>query len=163
MNPTDAILLGVLAVAAARGAVRGFVSETMGVAAIVIGFAGAALLATPVTTFLGAELRLASPLREAAGFVAGFCVVYLPVLLIGALVAGFWRRGFAGVVNRAGGLVVGSLKWALVLALMLVALDAGGARGVLPGRDESRVAAALAEALTVPLRVADQRGDQAEG
>jgi membrane protein required for colicin V production len=163
MNPTDAILLLVLIVAAVRGAVRGFLAETFGLLAIVLGLAGGALLAPALAEFLGAKLHLASPLLEVAAYVGGFFALHLPVLLLGILLGGVWKRGLAGVVNRAGGLVVGSLKWTLVLALFLVALDAAAGRDALPGRDASRLAAVLEEALTIPLRVGDERGAEAEG
>lgn len=163
MNPTDAILLLVLIVAAVRGAVRGFLAETFDLLAIVSGVVGGALLAPALVDFLDAKLDLASPLLEVTAYAGGFFALHLPVFLAGVLLGGLWKRGLAGVVNRTGGLVVGSLKWALVLALFLVTLDATAGRDALPGRAESRLAAVLEDALTIPLRVGAERGAEAEG
>lgn len=163
INPTDAVIALVLLAAAARGAVRGFVAETFGVLAIAAGFAGGVLLAPTLQEWLGADAGLEPSVRAAAAFVAGFFAAYLPVYVIGLAAARFLRRGLAGALNRAGGLVAGSLKWALVLALALVVIDVGAGRDVLPGGAESRLAAVLGDALAIPLRVGDGTGDGAAG
>ena len=163
MNPTDAILLFVLVLAALRGASRGFVAEAFGLIAIAAGLAGGAMLAPALAARLTEQLEMQSPVGEAVAFTGGFFAVYLPLLLAGLVAGRFWRKGLAGVLNRSGGLVVGALKWALVLALGLLALDASGYDDVLPGREESRLAAALGEALKLPLRIDAGRGDGAEG
>ena len=155
----DVVLLLLLAVAAIRGAVRGFVAESVGVLALVGGFAGALVLAETLAAPVGGSLGLEPPWRSAAGFVAGFFVVFLVVQLVGALIARLRMRGAAGVLNRACGAALASFKWAVVLALLLGVASAIDAVPAIPGHEESQVAAWLEGSLRWPLRVAAVGGD----
>jgi uncharacterized membrane protein required for colicin V production len=162
----DLVALGILAIFAVIGAVRGGLRTGMGLLALVVGYVSAVMLAPVIGPPLGAALGvsewIAVPLGGTLGFVAG----YAGTALLGALLRRFVeapdgerspRDRFLGACFGAvrGGLVVLLVSW---LALWLDALRASGGSAPVPPVAESAAARVTGEVVERGLGAA--LGDQ---
>lgn len=141
MHYLDILIPAVLLLAAIRGATRGFFVEVSGAAALGAGLLAAAML---TSAWLPAPTPGMSPAPEMVLFAfAGICIAtYVGVLFVSTLLSRVWMRGWRGLIGRSAGAMVAVSKWAIVLTVSLLALQATAT----PGRvsiGKSQVASSL--------------------
>ncbi len=121
MTAVDWLAAGIVAVSCLAGLMRGFVREAASLAAWVLAFFAAKLLApqfAPLVPGLESE-----PLRYAAAIVAVFVFVLVLVGLGAVALSGMVRWAGLGTYDRFFGLMFGGLR--AVLVLLLLTLLAG--------------------------------------
>lgn len=120
MSVLDILLLVVLAVFAIRGFWRGFVRETMGLAALVGAGLAAALFASVGGAALVERDLVPPEVGTAAAGVGIFLVTYVGVNLVGVGVDRLARRLFLGPVLRVTGVLFALVKGGALLGLVLM-------------------------------------------
>ena len=119
MNIVDIILLVLLFLFALRGYFKGFFREAFSLAGLIVGFMAAVRYNHTVAT-LGEEYWNISPFAlKGAAFVAVFFVFYFLFNLLGWLFHYSEKFLFLQTLNRAGGIVIGIVKGAAVMALII--------------------------------------------
>lgn len=161
MSAVDVAIVFVLAVAALRGAYRGFAAEVLGLLAIAAGIFGAFMLAQPVADRILSGSGVDPRLRSGVAFVVAFLSFYLPILLVRAALARRSRAGWKTVPGRVLGAAVATLKWAVVVAVALLAVDTTTSEGTSPALANSRLAPILERTLFVPFEILEP--DSKEG
>ncbi len=149
MNTLDWIFIVVLALMGIRCMIKGFISEILSVAAVLVGlFAGLLLYKSVGAIFVGWGLP-ATPavLPGILGFAAAFAIAYLVVKLLERLLREGLEAAELGGVDRALGFVLGLAEGLAVVALILVAMQllqpifksVSGYAGLLEGSAFARV------------------------
>jgi membrane protein required for colicin V production len=139
----DLVVLGLVLLAAAAGAVGGGLRQVLKLAALVAGWAAARWLAPRLVRELEPRGSAAGALIVAGTFVAGWLVASLLALAIRRAVQG--EEEAPGRLDRLVGAVLGAAKGALVAWVLLSLLTLLGGRLVLgPLRVESRGSRAAA-------------------
>lgn len=118
MSGADGIIVAVVGLSTAIGLVRGFAREVMSVIVWVTAFVAALLLGEPVAHLLD--------LGAGLGTAAGFAIVFVAVLIAGAVVqrmlAKLVRSTGIGGTDRMLGSLFGALRGGLVVLVALIAL-----------------------------------------
>lgn len=122
MAVIDIVFAAVILFAAIRVAIRGFVTELMSMAALVLSIAAATLLAGPVANLID---RMFAP--SSWNQVIGFLVVFLTVYLIVKLLEGALERLVDRVnlesLDHALGLFLGLIEGIVVVLLIVYLLS----------------------------------------
>jgi membrane protein required for colicin V production len=116
----DVLLLVVLALFALRGFWRGFVRETMGLAALLGGIVGAALWADPLSVWAQTERLMPPELGPVAAGALVFLVLYVGLNLLGAGIDRMARRLYLTPVLRITGVLFATVKGAALLGVVLL-------------------------------------------
>jgi membrane protein required for colicin V production len=114
------LLLVLLVPFAMRGFWRGFCREGFGLAGLVVGVLLAAAATAPLSAALVARDLAAPPLARALAFATVLLGVVVVANVIGALADRLARALLLGGLNRAAGMVIGSLKGGAALGFGLV-------------------------------------------
>jgi membrane protein required for colicin V production len=125
MNTLDWIFVVVLALLGVRCMIKGFVSEVLSVAAILVGLlAGLFLYKAAGQLLVGWGLPATPQLLPAIlGFAAVFLLAFLVVKLIERLLREGIEAAELGGVDRVLGLVLGLAEGLLLVSLVLVAMS----------------------------------------
>jgi membrane protein required for colicin V production len=123
MSIADWIILGFLVISVVGAAIEGFFHEAFGLAGLVIGYVLAAWQYQRLADWFAPHLK--SPWL---GEIAGFLIIFFAVLIV----AGFAGRTARWVMKKAGlttidrflGALLGLLRGALVVAIVLTAVAA---------------------------------------
>jgi membrane protein required for colicin V production len=120
--PLDIFFFVIIVAAAVRGVIRGFVTESLAMAALILGVAMAVVFARPVAE------QLAGLWGESMwNYVAGFALVFLAVYLVVKLLEGLLQRLLETLslrpVDRLLGLVLGAGEGLLLVAIVLFLLN----------------------------------------
>lgn len=156
MSSVDVAIVVVLAVAAWRGADRGFTAEILGLLAIAAGTLGALTLSPPVADRILTGAGVDPRMRSGVSFVIAFLALYLPVVLVRAVLARRSRVGWKTVPGRALGAAVATLKWAVVVAATLTVVDVTTVAGTSPALENSRLAPVLERTLFAPFEIVER-------
>lgn len=121
MTALDFGVLGIVALSALLGLVRGAVKEMLSLLAWVIAYLAAKMFADTATRWLPSQLNNPA-LRHAAGFVLVFVVVMVLAMLLSMLLSASLKAIGLGMLDRLLGMVFGTLRGlAIVLILVLLA------------------------------------------
>jgi membrane protein required for colicin V production len=119
VNIVDVILLVLLSLFGLRGYFKGFFRETFSLAGLIVGFMAAVRYNHTVAT-LGEEYWRISPfILKGASFVAIFFAFYFFFNLLGWFFHHSEKLLFLQTLNRAGGIAIGVVKGAAVMALIV--------------------------------------------
>lgn len=119
MNIVDVILLVLLFLFGLRGYFKGFFRETFSLTGLIVGFM-AAVRYNHTVAMLGEEYWQISPfILKGASFVAIFFVFYFFFNLLGWFFHHSKKFLFLQTLNRAGGIAIGIVKGAALMALMV--------------------------------------------
>ena len=118
----DIIFLIVIVFALLRGAIRGFVTEILSMAAIIVGIAAAVLFSSPLSTIL-AEFLGESFWNQIIAFLILFLATYLLIKVIEGLIHSGVEKLRLGKLDRVLGFLLGALEGLLVVCLVLVVLQ----------------------------------------
>ncbi len=114
------IIVGIpLAYAAYRGFRSGIVAQSCGLLGLVAGV----WLASRYGEAAGLWMRVDPSAARVAGFVAILLLTLLGIALLGYLLKGLFRLAGLGPIDAVGGLLLGVVKMALILSLLLGAFE----------------------------------------
>ncbi|MCM1301004.1 MAG: CvpA family protein [Bacteroides cellulosilyticus] len=119
MNTIDFIVCLVLVLAVWKGWRRGFIVQLCSLTALVVGL----WLAARHGTAVGEWLRLDESVRTAGGFVAVLLVAMLSIAVAGRVLRRLFRFAGFGLLDVALGVVVCTLKYMLLVSVLLTAFD----------------------------------------
>lgn len=123
MSIADWIILGFLLISVIGAAIEGFFYEAFKLAGLVIGYLLAAWQYPRVAAWFAPHLK--SPwLGEIAGFLIIFFVVLIVAGIAGQIARWAMRKAGLSSIDRLLGAVLGLIKGALVVAIVLMALTA---------------------------------------
>ncbi len=120
MNGVDLALGLLLAVCALRGYWRGFLRESFGLLALIVGIAAAVRFAAIAAVAVQRYVHLPAAVDAGLAFVAIFVIVHTLVNLIGVLLDRLTGALYLRGINRLAGAAFGAGKAAAVLALILL-------------------------------------------
>lgn len=120
MNGVDLALGLLLAVCALRGYWRGFLRESFGLLALIVGIAAAIRFAAIAAVVVQRYVGLPAAVDAGLAFVTIFVIVHTVINLIGVLLDRLTGALFLRGINRLAGAVFGAGKAAAVLALILL-------------------------------------------
>lgn len=124
MNIIDSILLLLLCLFGLRGYFKGLFREAFSFLGLVIGFAASLRYDRWVAESLAAYHYFPEVLVKPLSFVAIFILVYFAFSLTGWMLHRFAQFLLLHVVDRAGGVLIGTGKGLAILALFLFLLNA---------------------------------------
>jgi len=117
----DFIFIIVILLALVRGALRGFVTEMLSMAAIIVGIV-AAVLFSPSLTPIVASLLGESIWNQVAAFLFLFVVSYLLIKILESLIHSGVERLHLNKLDRVLGFLLGALEGLLVVCVVLFIL-----------------------------------------
>lgn len=121
MGIIDIVLLILIGIFAVKGLIKGLVNEIFGLLALVAGYVVAynySHVFTKPVLALGLDEKSAG----AIGYVVGFLVTYIVVVIVGAFLSKAFKEVKLGALNRGGGFLFGAIKSAVILGLILSAV-----------------------------------------
>jgi len=120
MNVLDVILLILILAAAISGFSKGFFVELASIASIILGIWAAIGFSGIVQRWIS---RMVTWSPTSIKLVA-FIVIFLMVVILVHLIASFFEKGIRaialGIFSRLGGAVLGALKGAFILSILLI-------------------------------------------
>ncbi len=119
MDKLDLLFLVLLGVGFIRGWMKGAIMQLAALAAIVLGVYGALMLHEPFAHFLEQSLRFSVRLAIPFAFLLLFIAIGFGLYLVGKLLATFFKAISLSWIDRLLGALVGLLKVALVLGILL--------------------------------------------
>lgn len=123
MNYIDIILVVLLILAAFGGFSKGFISELISLAALVLGIWGAFEFSDITSRFLVENFNVNWKHLHLASLLITFIVIIILVHIVGNVVSKMTETLIPGIINRLAGIILGVLKSALVLSVFLVFFD----------------------------------------
>lgn len=115
MNVLDIILIIILVVAAVSGMRKGIITQACGIAGILLGI----FLAFKFSSALAGWLNVGEDFSWLLSFIIIILAVALVLYWVGRLVRKLVHGIGLGIVDRIGGLLLGVVKWGLILSLLL--------------------------------------------
>lgn len=127
MNWIDCSLLAILCFAALRGFTRGFILELCGLIGLVLGIWGAIHFHHRLASWLGIQDR-----HEAISFLIAVLVILVAVHFLGVALTKVIEAAELSLPNKLGGTLLGAVRTAFTLSVLLNVLAAGSGRGLTP-------------------------------
>ena len=118
LSALDIVFVAVLVIAALRGAFRGFVTELLSAAAIIVGIIAAVIFSKMVGELLAVHVGL-TQWSEIIAFLVIFLVVYLVIKLFEGALNNVIDKLKLGNLDRALGFFLGILEGILLIAVIV--------------------------------------------
>ncbi|MCB4204227.1 CvpA family protein [Deferribacterales bacterium Es71-Z0220] len=118
MEITDIILLIIIGVFAVKGLLKGLINEAFGILGLILGYVVSFQIYTPIAKIING-MGLSDKVAGAVGFVLAFLIIYIALLIIGKLLARFFKAIKLGWADRTLGALFGALKSAVILSIIL--------------------------------------------
>ena len=119
MSTLDIILFIILAFGAFRGYRKGFLMEVVSILALVLGVLGAFKLMEQGMIFLDEKFDINGTLLPYLSFFLIFILILIGVFLLGKSVKTVLNMTLLGSVDNLIGAVVGMLKWAFGISILI--------------------------------------------
>lgn len=123
MNTLDLIILIPIVLGFIQGLFKGLIKELTSFAVIVIGIYGAKLLATPFEKLLLNIAFLSPQITKPLAFLLGFIIIAIGLFILAHLLDKTLSFIQLSGVNKFLGGIVGSLKYLLILSILLNVFD----------------------------------------
>ncbi len=123
MNIADTVLLVLLLLGGFRGYQKGLLREIVGIVALVLGILAGIVFIEQGATFLSQVFNTYSPILSAFSFLLIFACVVMLATLLGRALKSAINLTPIGYLDGAGGALLGIIKWAFVISLLLWVLD----------------------------------------
>ncbi|MEW5815723.1 MAG: CvpA family protein [Spirochaetota bacterium] len=120
--PIDIFFGAILVIAAIRCAVRGFVTEIMSMAAVILGIGGAVLFSGSGGRIVERYFKL-SNWNQIIAFLAIFLIIYLIVKIFEKAISGFIEHLNLGSLDQALGLFLGLIEGFLVITVIILIVE----------------------------------------
>ncbi|UOD34295.1 CvpA family protein [Deferribacteraceae bacterium V6Fe1] len=118
MEITDIVLLIIIGVFAVKGLLKGLISEVFGILGLILGYVVSFQIYMPIAKFLK-NVGVSDKVSGALGFVLAFLMIYILLLVVGKLLAKFFKVIKLGWADRTFGAIFGALKSAVILSIIL--------------------------------------------
>lgn len=124
MNTIDIILLLLILVPGLiTGLTKGFIHQVVTLAALWLGALMSAQFATSVGSFIQSLVSLPGNTARILAFILIFILVYIALRLVGAIIMKIAKDIVGGGIDKLLGIVLGILKQALVIGLLVLLFD----------------------------------------
>ncbi|MDR0745081.1 MAG: CvpA family protein [Mediterranea sp.] len=124
MGLIDIVILAIIGIGAFRGFLRGFIHQLASIAGWIAGFLAAKAFYLIVAEKLALCIHDASePALQIIAFVAVWIITSLLFMLAASFFTRIAEKLSIGSFNRLLGLLFGAAKWALIVGLLINALD----------------------------------------
>jgi len=121
MEVTDIVLLIIIGVFAVKGLLKGLINELFGILGLILGYVVSFQIYGPISKFLN-NVGVSDKISGALGFVLAFLIIYILLLVIGKLLAKFFKVIKLGWADKTFGAIFGALKSAVILSIILSVL-----------------------------------------
>ncbi len=145
LGTLDVVLILVTLILAIRAAIRGFVAEAFGVAAVVAGIAVAAVLVVPASAFVDVATGSESFWNKVVAFLVLFLITYVALKLLEHILQRVLRTLRLQQLDHLFGLALGVAEGAVIGALAIAGMHAQPWFPEAAGLLEASVAAQFAE------------------
>jgi len=122
MNVIDIILLVILVTAAVNGFVKGFFIELASIASLILGIWAAVEFSGFVRHWLSGYFNWSDDAMRIVSFILIFVFVVIVVHLIATLTEKFVAAIALGIFSRLAGAVLGVLKAAFILSILMIVI-----------------------------------------
>ena len=126
MNLLDIILGGLLVFAAVRGFQKGFFIELASIAALLLGIWGAVEFSGFTAYYLHSVFNWNPEHLGLVAFIITFILVVVAVHLVARLADTLFKAVALGMLTRLAGMVVGVLKTAFIISVLLIVIEMVG-------------------------------------
>ena len=123
MSYIDIILLLPLVYGLIRGLFQGLVKELTAIAAIIIALLCAKFFAPQAALLIAKYVSFPENICQIIAYLAIFLIVALLLHLIGYIISKLLKAIALGWLNRLLGAIFGTLKWALIVSVLLNGVD----------------------------------------
>ena len=123
MNILDIIILICLIPAIFQGIRKGFISQAISIASVVIGIWSSAKFADIAAQWLAQHITVSEQVHKIVAFAVILVIVFIALGLIGRLLESILNFAFLGWVNKLAGVLFSVLKITLILGLIAVAFN----------------------------------------
>ncbi len=120
MSILDIILLICFIPALVQGVRKGFISQAISIASIIIGIWASSRFAEVVSEWLGKYITVSDQVMKVVAFALIFIAVFLVLAAVGKLLEGMFKMVTLGWLNRLAGLVFALLKTSLILGILIM-------------------------------------------
>ena len=120
MTTTDIVILIVLFWGAINGFFKGFVSQSLSLAAFLLGVWAGIHFSYLVTNFLVSHFSMSGKLVPVLSFTIIFIIVLIIIHFIGLLITSFINESLIGKFNKLGGVIFGILKMAFIVSIIIL-------------------------------------------
>lgn len=136
MTTLDIILLVLIGTGAVLGFAKGFLRQLAGLLGLIVGLLAAKALYATVADEVFSQVTDDAGLARGLAFVAIWLLVPLLFLLVASLLTRAMEAVSLGWLNRLLGAALGAAKYALVISLLLMAVDHFDTKGTLISRSQ---------------------------
>ena len=126
MNLLDIIFVGLLVFAAVRGFQKGFFIELASIAALLLGIWGAVEFSGFTAYYLHSVFNWNPEHLGLVAFIITFILVVVAVHLVARLADTLFKAVALGMLTRLAGMVVGVLKTAFIISVLLIVIEMVG-------------------------------------
>ncbi|MCC8187100.1 MAG: CvpA family protein [Bacteroides sp.] len=123
MNGLDVVILIVIAIGALMGLMKGFLRQLASILGLVIGLLAARMLYMPLAEKLSPVLTDSMTTAQILSFLAIWAIVPILFTLVAFLLSHALDLIALGWINRLLGMVLGAVKYALFIMLVIHILD----------------------------------------
>jgi len=126
MNATvfDAVVIGVLVLGVFHGYIKGLISSAASLAALLLGVWGAIKFSGFVAGFISGWMHASERITNIIAFAITFVLIVIAIHLIAKALEGLAEASALGTTNKVFGSAFGVLKYALILSVILVVINA---------------------------------------
>lgn len=118
MGMIDVVILVIIGIFGIKGLIKGLVTEAFGILGLILGYYAAYNFSGPLVNMFE-KTGASEQVSMALGYVSSFLVTYLVVVLLGVLIAKIFKDVKFSWLNRGGGFVIGVLKSAVIMGLII--------------------------------------------
>ena len=122
MNVIDSILILIFVAAAINGFVKGFFIELASIVSLILGIWAAVKFSGLVQVWLAGYFDWSADVMKLVAFILIFIFVVLVVHLVATLTEKFVRAIALSFFSRLGGAVIGLLKTAFILSIIMIVI-----------------------------------------
>ena len=123
MNYIDLVLAIILIIAAVQGFRKGFVFEAASLAALILGIWGAIKFSDWTARYISKTFNYHSDLLSTIAFLLTFAAIVVLVHILGKILDSTIKAVALGFLNRLAGVILGILKAAVILSILLLLFD----------------------------------------
>jgi len=123
MSYLDLILALPIVFGLIRGFMKGMIVELTSIMALILGVYGAILFSNSVAQFLHKQFDWSKEIIAIIAFVLVFAAILILVHLLARVIERGIKLAALGVVNKLAGALIGGLKMALVVSVLLLIVD----------------------------------------
>lgn len=123
VNWLDIVILLPLLIGLVRGLMRGFITEVIAIAAVVLGFIGAKLWGQAFSAWILAQFTWPQPVCDAVAYALLFLGISIALHFIARLISKLLSAISLGWMNRLLGAAFGVAKWSLIVLAIVFCVN----------------------------------------